>query len=338
MRIHFTPTDLARTRLTAEPSWLTVTTFSLFWLTHRPGLPELDLWRRAVRARPRPAGRPLLGELAATAPTHPIPRLLRPQPGPGTLEDELDRLMSTPRHVVRADLEFVARHRALPGWVRGLADADRDTFAALAGSVRDHHRLAVAPYRRGLAAVLAADHAARTRQLREGGIERLLDTLHPRMRWRPPVLEVDSSEELDYHLGGRGLLLAPSAFSTYAPCDPGEEQPTLYYEVAHDPAHRPLLTGVNGPHGGLAALLGHSRAAVLEVIAEGASTGQIARRAGLSAASASEHATILRRAGLVATRRSGRVSHHSLTPLGAELLLHATAEGTRPGRADPLGR
>ncbi|MGW0577145.1 helix-turn-helix domain-containing protein [Streptomyces sp. NPDC002920] len=61
------------------------------------------------------------------------------------------------------------------------------------------------------------------------------------------------------------------------------------------------------------------------MIAEGASTSQLARRVGLSIASASEHATVLRRAGLVTTHRTGRTRHHSLTPLGAELLLHAAA-------------
>lgn len=185
----------------------------------------------------------------------------------------------------------------------------------------------MAPYWPGLAALLAADRAARTRQLGDGGIEEVLHALGPRMRWRPPVLEVQTRAEVeyDYHLGGRGLVLAPGAFSSYVPCDPDEEQPTLYYEVAPDSDRHPLLAPLGGPHGGLAALLGHSRAAVLEVIADGVTTGQLARRVGLSPASASEHAGVLRRAGLVATRRSGRFSHHTLTALGSELLLHAAA-------------
>lgn len=336
VRIHFTLTDLARTRLAARPSPLAVTTFSAFRLVQRAGAPGLDGWRRQVRAglaapgdgvdRPAPQ-KPYFAQLAPRDPAHPIPRFLRPHIGLRTLDDELERLLSTPQRALRADLDYVGRHRPLPRWTRDLADGDLAAANGLAAAVRDYHRVAVAPYWPGLAALLAADRAARTRQLGDGGIEEVLHALGPRMRWRPPVLEVQTRAEVeyDYHLGGRGLVLAPGAFSSYVPCDPDEEQPTLYYEVAPDSDRHPLLAPLGGPHGGLAALLGHSRAAVLEVIADGVTTGQLARRVGLSPASASEHAGVLRRAGLVATRRSGRFSHHTLTALGSELLLHAAA-------------
>lgn len=343
MRIHFTLTDLARTRLAGRPSPLAVTTFSAFRLTQRTGAPRLDDWRRLVRAGlalrgdqeprlPRP-WQAYFTQLTPADPAHPVPRFLRPNVGLETLEDELERLLSTPPPVLRADLEYVGRHRPLPGWTRDLAAGDPATAEGLAAAVRAYHRVAVAPYWRGLASLLAADRAARTRQLGDGGIEQVLGGLGPRIRWRPPVLEVRTTApvEYDYHLRGRGLVLAPGAFSGYVPCDPDEEQPTLYYEVgvARGGAAGPLLAPPGGPYGGLAALLGHSRAAVLEVIADGVTTGQLARRVGLSPASASEHASVLRRAGLVDTRRSGRWSHHSLTALGSELLLHAA--GVRGG-------
>ncbi|GAA2605350.1 helix-turn-helix domain-containing protein [Streptomyces axinellae] len=75
---------------------------------------------------------------------------------------------------------------------------------------------------------------------------------------------------------------------------------------------------------------------MLEVIADGVTTGQLARRVGLSPASASEHTTVLRKAGLVATRRSGRTAHHSLTALGSELLFGSAAP--EPHRSGPLAR
>lgn len=43
----------------------------------------------------------------------------------------------------------------------------------------------------------------------------------------------------------------------------------------------------------------------------------------ISAASASEYATVLRNAGLVSTRRASRSVQHALTPLG-EALLHGS--------------
>lgn len=351
VRIHFTLSDLARTRLANRPSLLAVTTLSTFRLAERAGGPGLEGWRRLVRARLGGTGElaerrgrpgPYFGELAPTGPGQPVPRFLRPHVGLETLDEELERLLSTPRRELREDLEYVGRHRALPEWTRDLVTGDTGAVEGLVRTLRDYHRAAVAPYWRGLASVLAADRAVRARQLGEGGIERVLDSLGPHIRWRPPVLEVRTSARVqyDYRLGGRGLVLAPGGFSSYVPCDPADEQPTLYYEVGLGSGVRgpgePFPAAFGGPFEGLAALLGHSRAAVLEVIAEGVTTGQLARRAGLSPASASEHASVLRGAGLVATRRSGRSSHHTLTDLGFELLYSAGQRQGRQGRPGPL--
>ncbi len=319
MRILFTVADLARTRLAGTSSELTATLFSAVRLVHGPGLADVDRWRRLVRACWRRPVTPSFGDLAPAGPLHPIPGFLRPHHGLPTLDEELDRVLSTPRQVLRADLEHVARYRPLPGWSRDLADGRTGVLTSLADSLRDYHGVAVGPYWRAMSTTLAADRARRARQLRDGGIEAVLQSLHPRMRWRPPCIEVVSDTDCDYELGGRGLLLAPAAFSSYLPCGPDDEQPTLFYEAAH-----PALIPPRGPYTDLAALLGHSRAAVLEVIAEGVSTGALARRTGLSAASASEHAKVLRRAGLVATAREGRTTHHTLTPLGADLLQQVT--------------
>ncbi|MBO8196765.1 winged helix-turn-helix transcriptional regulator [Streptomyces smyrnaeus] len=328
MRIHFAASDLARVRVAEAPSPLATTTFSAFRLRYgRSSSPALDIWRRTTNAARRTAGEaavsedggPPLGGLVATGPSHPVPRLLRPHQALPTLDEEIERLLSTPRSELRADLGYVAAHRPLPRWVRALAEGDPAALRRLAQAVRDHYRAAVGPYWRGLHAALRAEQAERVRQWQEGGVERVLATMHPRMHWCPPALELPDVDGPDYHLGGRGLLLAPAAFTSYIPCDPDDVQPTLHYEVVAHPG-----PGVpDGTYGTLAALLGHSRAAVLEVVAEGVSTGRLARRTGLSPASASEHATVLRRAGLVTTRRWGRTAHHTLTPLGAQLLLSA---------------
>jgi DNA-binding transcriptional ArsR family regulator len=344
VRIHFTAADLARTRLAGEPSRLAIAAFSLMSLPFAPGPAEVDLWRRAVRvglAGRRPSspgcgtggdgrwGTSLLRELAG--PGGPVPRLLRPAVGAGGIEEELDRMAATPRAALAKDLAYVARQRPMPRWSRALAVGELRAMDLLAAEVRAYYAVAVKPYWRVLHRALAADRAARARQLCDGGVEAVLCTLSPRLRWRSPVLEAGGPGGPDYDLGGRGLLLAPGPFVTYVPCDPAEGQPTLYYEAGQYPvpegtAPPALLIGPDGPPEGLAALLGHGRAAVLQAVAEGASTSQLARRAGLSAASASEHATVLRRAGLLVTRRDGRFSHHTLTALGTELLLHVAVE------------
>ena len=81
----------------------------------------------------------------------------------------------------------------------------------------------------------------------------------------------------------------------------------------------------------VAALLGSTRAAVLDVVGHSpSSTTEIAKRMRISAPTASEHAAILRGAGLIVTRRDGNTVLHSLTPTGAALL-----NGSRPIRQPP---
>jgi DNA-binding MarR family transcriptional regulator len=76
----------------------------------------------------------------------------------------------------------------------------------------------------------------------------------------------------------------------------------------------------------LAGLLGRGRAAALEAIAlaRGCSTTELARALSCSAASASQHASVLRAAGLIVTRRTGGSVRHTVTPLGRALLGEAS--------------
>jgi hypothetical protein len=57
---------------------------------------------------------------------------------------------------------------------------------------------------------------------------------------------------------------------------------------------------------------------MLEAAAEGGSTSELGRRAGILVSS-SQHLTVLRRAGLVVSRREANVVFHALTPLGTDL-------------------
>jgi len=70
----------------------------------------------------------------------------------------------------------------------------------------------------------------------------------------------------------------------------------------------------------LAALLGETRAAALDVISEGCTTTELARRLGISPATASHHVSVLRCAGLVMTQRQGSAVVPTVTALGTQLL------------------
>ncbi|MER5556516.1 winged helix-turn-helix domain-containing protein [Streptomyces sp. NPDC002793] len=80
----------------------------------------------------------------------------------------------------------------------------------------------------------------------------------------------------------------------------------------------------------LASLLGPTRAAVLLIVADrpGSTTNALAEGVGVSAATVSHHTTVLRRSGLITTRRSGGSVHHCLASLG-EVLLRGVGEAGR---------
>jgi predicted transcriptional regulator len=140
------------------------------------------------------------------------------------------------------------------------------------------------------------------------------------------VLEVLMPADYDLSLNGRGIALVPSVFVGQIPSlhtnpnDPGSA-PWLVVPPADGRMQQRHLWENPQPRGAaLAALVGRNRAAVLRTIADGCSTTELAGRVGISLAAASQHASVLRDAGLITTHRQGSAVLHVLTPLGAELL------------------
>ncbi|WP_436493463.1 ArsR/SmtB family transcription factor [Actinokineospora sp. HUAS TT18] len=312
MRIWLTADDLARTRFGQKLSPLGTVVLSTQALRGAP--PMYDPWRRRVRVDE--AMRPLFDVVPATG--H-IPDYLTPVVS-GGIEAELDALLSTPRRRIEAR-----------SWAsRRLADGDRDTWRALTNAMRGYFDTAIAPHWAAMSANHHADTAHRTRLIGARGVERVFSTLHPDVRWSSPVLEIVGVPGEDVDLGGRGLILYPSAFMWSRPrllVDP--DGPGLLVYPARDAAsawRSPTDTDT------LAALLGRTRATLLRAIAEGGdrSTGGLATRLAISPAAASQHAATLRAAGLIETGRAGRFVAHSLTPLGEDFL---ATNGVRPSPA-----
>jgi DNA-binding transcriptional ArsR family regulator len=261
-----------------------------------------------------------------------IPDFLEPAPA-GRLPGALEVVRAVTAAEVAFDLARIAAERRPPPTARELATDQKQALDRLAGAVFAYHHVAVAPYWRPIAAAFDAARTARARTLSGGGLDLLLATLHPRIRWNPPVLDIlgyRNGERLD--LDGRGLLitlgvLAPvpraSVFTTSSGC-----VPLLLAPIGE----RPSLAALNAdivPAAGLAALLGRTRAKAIRAIAAGCTTTELARALDVAPTTASEHATVLRNARLISTRRHRNAVLHTLTPLGAALL-DVNGEG-RPG-------
>jgi hypothetical protein len=224
-------------------------------------------------------------------------------------------------------------------WARNLP-YDRDLRERLYGGLSLLYQRLLAPYWPRLTDVYNADRAVRLRHFLAGGVDNLLAQANPGwIRWNPPVLEIRmvNGIDSDAYPGGEGILLVPSVFAIRSVVDTAAKpQPIVTYPACHDQPLGNLTTFIPqnttpGTTTALTALLGTTRAAVLTTIAErpGCGTTQLAKALNIANASASQHATVLRAAGLIHTVRYRNTALHSPTTLGNALL------NTTPERAAP---
>jgi hypothetical protein len=324
-RIHFTPEDLQRVQVspTLGPLAETVMAMCLLRCPMQPsGL--FSKWRGQVKSKVTPQMTALANLIPVGSKGVDLCTLTGPEP---TIEQGLKALMEMPRDHYLVEIEYVAMSHKLPEAAWAVAEADGRARYELTQAARAAHRVLVAPYWRRIEACLHAEQAARSRVLTLGGPERLLASIQGELiRWRPPVLEVLMCGDFDLHLEGRGLTLVPSVFVGAVPGlhqNPNDETapPVLVLPAGDERVrHGHLWDSPKDRTIALAALVGRNRAAVLSAIAEGGTTTEVASRVGISLAAASQHASVLRGAGLIITRRQGSSVLHVLTPLGADLL------------------
>ncbi|MGW5557350.1 ArsR/SmtB family transcription factor [Micromonospora sp. NPDC003944] len=327
LKIHFSGEDILRTRVApaADPVWELV--LSLHVLRGRTRDPLTANWRRSVARdlRQDASSEQLRLLFALSPPRGYFPDFLTPYASVEGFEAGLDALRRTPAELLHRDLSVLAAENQLPSSAAALARGEVAVLHHLAESMEQYRSLAISPYWNRIQAAVAADRARRARALLDGGVEGLLTSLRPAMRWESGVLEVRNyphSREL--HLDGRGLLLVPSFFCAATPVallDPALP-PVLVYPVDRLGAlvSADAGTASSAARDSLAALLGRTRAAVLEASDEGCTTGEVARQLNISPAAASQHATVLRNAGLLVSHRERNSVLHTLTPLGRAML------------------
>lgn len=320
-RIHFTAQDLARTHLSRTPMRLAEVDPAARALQDRSQPARLDGWRRRARARMPARARMALSLFP------PVGWSFGGLPPVARVDEALDVMRAMPRCTIGKMLAFIAEERPLPSWARNLPD-DPELFGRFIDGIADLYAVLLGPYERQTTDLFTADHAVRMRQLADGGVESLLAQASPRwIRWRPPVLEIRMVNGIDFdlYLEGQGLLLTPSMLSTRTivgvQADSGE-QPIVVYPIGHDRPLRRLTAFVPEDTSAISVLLGHTRATVLDTIADhpGCSTTELAALVGIAPATASEHATVLRRAGLINTVRHRNSALHSVADLGIALL------------------
>jgi hypothetical protein len=318
VRFVFSVDDLARTRFAISPMW--ELTHSLRALRD-PSIASVHVsWLRSLSGRL--GGIALEPAVALIPESGYSPDFVNPPPaGPlGDIEADLAALRRTPTKQIRNDMRlFRSQHprsRILPAW-----EADpRGELRKLADTLEAYWERAIAPVWPRIREFLDADIAHRARVLADAGPVALFSDLHPNITWDDDHLDVVVPRHTATHvLGGRGLLLMPSAFAATRPATIDEEpwQMTVTY-----PARGIATLWEDGARAsdGLAKLLGATRAAVLADLGAPRSTTDLARRLSVSAGNASHHLKALAGAGLATSRREGREVLYVRTPTGDALV------------------
>jgi DNA-binding transcriptional ArsR family regulator len=320
----FDAEDLARTRFALSPIWELCTSLRLL---RDAELAAMHIpWVRDALPTAHRMG--LRTALALLPPRGYIPDFITPPPtGPLTpIEDELERVRRTTPAQVRHDLEVLVgqhRMRRLPEALEPLMAHPRRELGLLVDRMAEFWQATLAERWPRIRALLDADLGHRARRLTEGGPVHLFADLNHAVSWHGRELRIDQPYEARIELGGRGLLLVPSAFQWQRPGSISTPpwQPTLMYPARgvaalwEPPAQR-------GP-AALGRVLGRTRADLLAELETPQTTTDLAARFQLRPGGVSQHLTALRDAGLVSATRQGRAVLYVRTAVGDALLTGA---------------
>ncbi|NUR70085.1 MAG: winged helix-turn-helix transcriptional regulator [Hamadaea sp.] len=323
LRIHFTATDLANTRLAPQPDPLWEAALSMHYLRSRDTPLMLAPWRAAVvhAIRRNPAFQDDLQPLfMMNPPLGYFPDFLTPAQSREGFEAGLEAVLSTPSAQLRREVSLVTVPSRRRSAVDGLYHGELTALHRLERGFRLYRAVALDFHWAEIAAAFDADRSVRVRQLVDEGIGAMLSGLHPTAYFRDGVLHIGSwgmDSDRDIHLGGRGLTVIPCYFkraSQLMVLADSNLPPVLVYPLDHTSRLRAAAQ-----HAPLAALLGATRAGVLASAAS-LTTTEIALRLRISVPAASRHLAILRDAGLVASVRHRNSVIHTQTPAGLVLL------------------
>jgi DNA-binding transcriptional ArsR family regulator len=312
--------DLLAVRFAVSPVWETQAAVQAFAdergrSYHRP-------WLLVARAR---AARLDLAPLLAVLPRRgyvpdfltPPPRVSRPglrgqlaeirATGPAQVSRELARCRDT--------VDDEQYRRVLTSF---LTDPER-ARDQLAARLHDAWVTLVAPFWVRIRTLLDRDVEERSRTLAQHGLRRVLDELHPKVRWTKRGLSLADRSGRTVKVGESGFLLMPSAYLWPHVAAIVEEPwlPTIIYPATGIAG---LWQAPTAPPGALGRLLGRTRALVLTALDQPLSTAALAAITGLSPPGVSRHLLALRDAGLLSTARHGHEVRYHRTELGSALL------------------
>ncbi|MFB7589531.1 ArsR/SmtB family transcription factor [Streptomyces sp. NPDC056169] len=313
LRIHFTADDFARVRFAPRPSPVPELHAALMML----GAPHEELlfgrWRGRL-SRTLPAAAEPLADLVPGG----VPPSFLDVLG-GTREEGFALIRESRPEFVRSELERVyAGGGPVPPWIRALHGGDAGAWRTLGRAQEAAYETVLAPVWPQVQDLHRAEFTRHALTVAEQGLGAALPASAPGSRLRDGVWEWPGVPGCrDVRLDGRGLVLLPTFHWRGGPLV--QDLPGRPVVLAY-PAGRGLPLAPDGGgtrEGALTGVLGRTRAELLRALDEVRTTTGLARRLGVSNATASAHAQALRAAGLITTIRTGRSVRHERTALGS---------------------
>jgi DNA-binding transcriptional ArsR family regulator len=314
IRIELDDDHLSRTRLAMSPTWELVASLCVL----HDDEPPLEHAEWIVRTRRALRGVPL-GPLADPfGGTRVVPDFMAPipdEPSP-SVEAELELMRATEPDVVRADIADCYGDDVPPPWDAFLL-RPREMLDRLAEAMHVYWEAVLADDWPRLRSVQEGDLLGRARALALSGPAAVLEELHPRMRWRPPTIELDKPHE-ELALEGRSLVLIPLVFAkSVLIANQSRDQVIALGYQARGTAE---LATPEVSDGRLDLLLGAGRATVLRALEQPATTTELALRLSYAPSTVSAHLDVLSRAGLVDRHRVRRSVFYGLNETGRSLV------------------
>ncbi|MCQ8768375.1 winged helix-turn-helix domain-containing protein [Streptomyces telluris] len=321
IRIHFTAADFARVRFAPRPAPLQELNAAFMTAFRRDDQLLFGRWRqRLLRSLPDSAGP--LGDLV---PAGAAPGFL--DVFSDSLEDALDSVLAARPELVRSEIERVYAGHASPAppWIRALHRGDAGARQLIRRAQHTAFETVLRPVWPLVQDLHRAEFTRHALTVAEHGTGAALTGLLPGTRLRGDVWEIEAPGEREVRLRGRGLLLLPTFHWNGRPMLADLPGGPLGLTYPAGPG-LPLAPDGAGTAGGtgraddaLAGVLGRTRTDILIALAREHTTSGLARRVGVSNATASAHAAALRDAGLITTVRDGRAVLHRRTALGTLL-------------------
>ena len=241
----------------------------------------------------------------------------------GVFAEELKRVSAVEPEMVRNQLRRAYGDAdAIPVAVRSLYEQPEASLLRLVNSLSIYWKAAIEPVWLRLEALCSAELSHRMDQLLTGGLEHVLNDIHPSVSFVEGNLAIGRSGTpvRTSNVTDAGFLLVPTVFSW--PDVTASQHESGCVVLSYPPRGvGELLTKSNSTGAGpLCALIGRTRASLLARLDLPATTTQLAHDLNISPAAVSQHLQILKAARLVRSRRRGRSVLYELTAAAVTLM------------------